>query len=245
MLCPSHLLLEEVDSTNKVLQGLLVYKPVEGTSVQAYYQTAGKGQAHNVWFSAKYQNLLCSWVFYPEFLPLEDLFYWNKAVSLAVLETVRYFAPELPILIKWPNDVLVNTQKIAGILIENSIEIKLKSSIVGIGLNVNQVVFDTEIAKRATSLKLLTGQDISLEEVHKRLTDYLRQYYAWLKQLHYDRIDRLYLSYLQGYQEQGLYRVDGQVKSGTIIGVYKDGRLAVEHQGIVTGYAFKEIEFVL
>ena len=90
-------------------------------------------------------------------------FYLSKCVAISIKDTLSYFVKQ-KIHLKWPNDVLVERQKIAGVLIENQWKgNNLFSSIIGVGLNVNQTHF--EYGFDATSMKLLSANDYDLKEV--------------------------------------------------------------------------------
>ena len=131
--------LPEADSTNAHAQYLLSKsKPPEGTVISTPIQKAGRGQNGCAWESAPGKNITLSVIMYPVFLPVTLQFQLNQAISLAICEFV---AAQLstPIAIKWPNDIYAGDRKIGGVLIQNAISGgKCKSSVVGIGLNINQ-----------------------------------------------------------------------------------------------------------
>ncbi len=241
----SLLILEETDSTNAFLHRILKDSPIEGTIVWAISQFAGKGLASTHWESEKNKNLTFSVLLNPKFLNPSDIFYLNKITSLAILKTLQTYLPDQKIEIKWPNDIYVNQKKICGILIENNLDIRLNSSIIGIGLNINQLHFSSWIDFKTTSLKKITQKEHDLQEVLHEISYWLEYYYQSLKAHYWDSIDREYLQNLLGYQEIGNYKVENQEFEGTIIGVHKDGRLAVHHHNEVKNYYFKEIEFLL
>lgn len=241
----SLLILEETDSTNAFLQRILKDFPVEGTIIWAKGQYAGKGQASSHWESEKYKNLTFSVLLYPKFLNPSDIFYLNKITSLSLFKTLNTYLPEHKIEIKWPNDIYVNKKKIGGILIENSIDIRFNSSIIGIGLNINQLQFSPWIEHKTTSFKKITHKEYDLQEILQEIAYWLEYYYQALKAHYLDSIDREYLQNLLGYQETSNFRVENQEFEGTIIGVHKDGRLAVQQNQEVKNYFFKEIEFII
>src|SRR5690554_1314415 len=130
--------MDETSSTNSELKQLQQKKRLpEGSIVVADYQTQGRGQAGNTWFSDKGCNLLFSFLVYPKFIAANRQFILSRIVSLAIKKVLdRYFDD---ITIKWPNDIYWKNKKIAGMLIENTLMgQKINSSIIGIGLNVNQ-----------------------------------------------------------------------------------------------------------
>lgn len=138
--------LDRVDSTNTYLKELLNSdkRPNEGLLVFAEDQFAGKGQLGATWKSELGENIAVSILFSPTFLEPKQIFYFNKAIALAVRDCVEYFMGKQPeqkikVSIKWPNDILVGDRKVAGVLIENIFRANtIENSIVGIGINVNQ-----------------------------------------------------------------------------------------------------------
>ena len=139
-------------------------------------QTAGRGRLDHRWLSPPGKNLMMSAVFNVEGLDSERISTFPLIVGLAVREAIMYFVPPNPpaVLLKWPNDVLADGRKIAGILCERTGD----RVIVGIGLNVNQTEFDEEIAARATSLALLRGEDgVRVESVRYAVLSALSAHY--------------------------------------------------------------------
>tara|TARA_E500000178_G_scaffold163851_1_gene163226 strand:- start:2695 stop:3363 length:669 start_codon:yes stop_codon:yes gene_type:complete len=145
----------------------------------AKYQYKGRGQQTNRWFSSYGNNLLCS--LYLQFdkdfnVPIYAL---NFVTSLSVLNTVKFFSNEKT-LIKWPNDILSGNHKISGILIENIfMGNDLSSSIIGIGINVNQTRYKN--LRHVTSLKKITGKNIDPDKILDQL---LKDYDIYFKRIH-------------------------------------------------------------
>jgi BirA family biotin operon repressor/biotin-[acetyl-CoA-carboxylase] ligase len=156
--------LDAIDSTNEFLKGLSNKQEVQNfTVVTAENQLNGKGQMGSKWNSESGKNLIMS-VLVKDFLfENETVFNLNVVVSLAVIRSLKkYSIPELSI--KWPNDIMSANKKIGGILIENSIKGDGNIiSIVGLGLNVNQVQFEN--LPRASSLALLCNSNFDKEEI--------------------------------------------------------------------------------
>ena len=169
-----------VDSTNNYIKNLLTTeRPSEGTIVLAHTQSAGRGQMGNIWASEPGKNLTVSYVFYPSFLEATKQFYLNMAVALAVKDCCELLLDD-EVRIKWPNDIYYCDKKIAGILIENSISgSNLTSSIVGIGLNVNQAEFHPSLPN-PSSLKLIKGKNFVVLDVLNQLSHFLEKYYLQL-----------------------------------------------------------------
>jgi len=149
--------LQETESTNNYANTQIRENVVlEGTVFLAYEQTAGRGQLSNFWESEAGKNLTFSLVLYPDFLEIRRQFMLSKVVTLGIYTALHKYVDQLKI--KWPNDIYAGNRKLGGILIENSIMYGLlKSSVVGIGLNVNQSVFHST-APNPVSLQILTNQ---------------------------------------------------------------------------------------
>ena len=150
---------------------------VEGTVVVAEMQTASRGRFQRHWVSRQ-GNLYFSVVFRP---PLEALPLLSVVGGVAVARAIRQTTGLNPG-IKWPNDVLLDGKKVAGILVESVLEGEtVRYAVVGIGLNVS---LDTgqvpEIASFATSLNAAAGRPVSREELLRRLLEDLDALYFQL-----------------------------------------------------------------
>ena len=232
--------LKSVDSTNNFAATLLkTSKLTEGTVIMAEEQHHGRGQRSNVWTTEAGKNLTVSIVFYPQ-LKASMAFQLNIFVSLAVRKSLESFG--IQAVIKWPNDILVNEKKIAGILIDNQLAgDKIKSSIVGIGLNVNQTEFGN--LSKATSLKILKDKSFDLLDVLDELYLNLDFYYDLLKLSNFKLLLKHYYENLYRYRETYLFEdAKGQFQ-GEIIGIDQSGRLKIRREGRVDSYDIKEITY--
>jgi len=158
--------LDSIDSTNNYSQHLLATSnAADGTIVYAENQFSGKGQRGKVWIAEAGQNLSFSIILIEKNLSVENQFYLNMSIALALVGFIKFKLNEdYKVEIKWPNDVLINKQKIAGILIENSISGNhISHSIVGIGININQLKFDVIEGRQAISLKACTNHQYNLD----------------------------------------------------------------------------------
>lgn len=237
--------LSEVPSTNNLAMELLAEHPPEGTVLWARHQSAGRGQKGNVWEVAPGQNLTFSLIYYPRFLSNRELFTLSKMVSVALQDLVAAYLPEAEVVIKWPNDLLVNRQKVAGILIENQFEgSRLKGTVIGIGLNVNQLLFPDDINSKATSMKLVSGQNFEIVNVLWDLLAKLEASYLRLRAGQKQVLDRQYYDRLYGYQETIRLEVEGEVGDWMIMGVETSGRLAATQGQKIRYFDFKEVSFV-
>ncbi|HXB42327.1 MAG TPA: biotin--[acetyl-CoA-carboxylase] ligase [Bacteroidia bacterium] len=244
--------LDEIPSTNTYAMGLLKQGNLtEGTLIKAIYQTEGRGQYGNNWQAEKGKNLTFSLVMQPLFLAAEKQFYLSKITSLAVLGMLTEFLPmsQYDITIKWPNDVLVNGQKIAGILIENILPAssggnRLQNSIIGVGININQADFN--LTKRAaTSLGIILKKELDLTPVLERFCKHFEALYLSLKQNRLEQINKQYLPNLYQYNLPANYHAEGKNFGAKIIAVEENGLLVLEtEEGEHFSFNFKEVEFL-
>ena len=234
--------LNAIDSTNSYLRKLSSEAElVDYTVVSAKYQTNGRGQMGTIWNSENSKNLTVSVFKDVSKLYLEHPFYISMATSLALIKTLQSFSiPKLSI--KWPNDILSEDKKICGILIENVIkQNRLRASIIGVGLNVNQT--DFEGLPKAASLKLLLGNTFSLEEVLYTLIKYLKYYFMLLRKEEYDFLKREYESFLFRKNKPSTFRdLEGVSFSGIIKNVSSSGSLQVLiEDDIIKDFDFKDL----
>ena len=157
---------DEINSTNVFLYDKMsAGNDTADTVVVADHQTAGRGMGKNRWESEAGKNLLFSIALNVNFLEAENQFKISQAVSVAIVETLSKFIDNQQLYIKWPNDIYFGDKKLAGMLIQNTIEGKMMGvSIIGIGLNVNQLEFSKDIPN-PISLKMITGEEYDLEEL--------------------------------------------------------------------------------
>jgi BirA family biotin operon repressor/biotin-[acetyl-CoA-carboxylase] ligase len=244
MLLNSNILhFENLSSTNTYAQTLIKTGDVrEGTVIRADFQTAGRGQQGNTWESEKGMNLLFSIILKPESVEPANQFLISMSVSLGITDFLGRYVKDCRI--KWPNDIYVNSDKIAGILIENSIiGNMIASSVVGIGLNLNQTKFP-DGAKNAVSLKSITRKDHDTDKCLNELLADIENRYQLLLSGRQKDIRNNYLSILYRLDEWSLFRdVNGDFH-GRITDVKVDGTIIIEdNTGILREYAFKEVEF--
>ena len=231
-------------STNSEAQQLLRENQAsEGCTVITDDQFAGRGQRGNQWQAAPGENLTLSVIWRPTFLDAGQQFLLSQAVALGVYDwALPLLQPASGLRLKWPNDLYYGSQKFGGILIENSLSgAKIQSSIVGIGLNINQQRFGLPTA---TSLSALTGRYFQREALAARLLECLERRYLQLRAGQVGELRRAYLAALYRYQEWHEYEVAGRRVRGQMVGVEADGRLAVEIEGVVQRFGLQEIKYV-
>jgi len=225
--------LKEVDSTNRFLMDWLTREKIkEGTLVISDFQTAGRGTDGSKWVSEPGRNLTFSFILYPSFLAIEAQFYFNKIISLSLIDLVREVLPGRDdIRIKWPNDIYIGNHKVAGTLIQNGVKgSQYEFSVIGIGLNVNQESFSGEAAN-PVSLHMVTGMNFDLEEMLKRTIIKIEQRYSQLKQGAKKEIDEDYLKLLYRMKQLSGYIYKGNPIQAKINGVNRFGQLILEIPG--------------
>lgn len=238
---------EELPSTNDLALELLntsKTRPPEGSVIRAANQTAGRGQYGSRWDSVPGENLLLSVVFYPHWLPAREQFYWNMSVALALWAVPPVETPEIRL--KWPNDLYLNGKKTAGVLIQNTLSgAHIQASVVGIGLNVNQLLFPSELPN-ATSLSLTYGRSFDLDLLAARLFEQLEQRYLQLKSGRREAIREEYESVLWRKGQVSRFRraADGVEFEGSILGVLPSGHLRLEISGTERHFDLKELVFL-
>jgi len=239
--------LTEVDSTNTYAQELVSKSnPQEGTAITALYQTLGRGQIGRYWYSSKEKNAMSSVILYPSFLLAKDQFYLSIAVSCAVRKSLANILPSKDVSIKWPNDLYVGDKKVAGLLLQNTlIGNNIGHSIIGIGINVNEEKYPTELPN-PTSIFLETRKLTGLEHIYTSIWQELDKYYLQLRLGRKEQLMSEYISYLYGRDMVKQYkREDGTLIHGLIQHVDNQGKLVMLINGEVEKFAFREIRLVV
>lgn len=238
-------LLEQVGSTNNYATSQVRENEVEeGTVFLAVSQTAGRGQHTNQWESEDGKNLTLSLVLHPEFLEIKDQFLLSKAVCLGIDAFLSQYVDDVSI--KWPNDIYVGNRKICGILIENAImNGRFSSSVVGIGLNINQAKFVSD-APNPVSLFQLTGKTYDLDQCLTELLKNIDAYYCKLIDGQIEELNRLFEAKLFRLNTWHHFKDDHHEYRGRIVGVNEIGQLKVEEEnGRLNAYHFKEVSYLI
>ena len=238
--------LKEVDSTNEFAQRLLVDQPLEGTVITTDVQTTGRGQAGTRWEAAAGQNVLMSTILYPKALLAREAFVLGQLTALAVWQAIHAIYPDADLHIKWPNDILLDGQKVAGILIENQLRgSNVESSIIGIGINVNQAIFPPGFGN-PTSLFLYSGQHLEREAFKEQVLDKLEAAYLRLRRHGPTSFKRDFDARMYSYRAKTLLEFDGQQVHCQILGTDAQGHLWVElPDGSERTFAHKEVRWIL
>lgn len=232
-------------STNEYLNNAIDnYK--EGNIIIAKDQTNGLGMGQNIWESEPYKNLTFSFSLQPNSILAEQQFFLNICISLGVFDFIKSIIPDQLVKVKWPNDIYINEGKVAGILIKNSISgVHILHSIIGIGINCNQLNFKGE-AKNPVSLRKYLIHDLDLKLCLEDICTPLNKRYEQLQNNSLDQLKSDYLKALFGTGEWRLYRYKDKLISATIKGISEYGLLLLEtREGQKIESDMKEIEFVI
>lgn len=237
--------LNAIESTNFYLKKLAVEKETENyTVVSAKYQSAGRGQMGEVWHSESGKNLTFSLLIKFFSFEIEHQYYLSMAVSLGLLTVIRAHIAT-PLFIKWPNDILAEKDKLAGILIENIVKGNtVKQSVIGIGLNVNQEKFPSTIGN-VTSLKNISGNYFDTDSLLESIVISIQNFMGYVERNEFEPLKKIYLKSLYRFQMPSMFEdKNGTVFLGKIVDVLADGKLVVELEDEKTRkFNFKEIKF--
>lgn len=240
---------ESIDSTNN--EAIRHISELDNLSVlAAVEQTAGRGQRGNSWKSAAGRNLTFSIVLkfgdgdLPD-LSAKDQFRITLAATLSVRRFLAMKGADTRV--KWPNDIYAGRKKICGMLIENGLEGSgLKWSVIGIGINVNQKDFRTDMIN-AVSLSALTGQEYPLRESLEEFMDCFMHYLPMIWEAPSSLSDEYLANMYQKDTEcEYVDCASGETFRAVITGVTEDARLRlVLPDGSERSYAFKEVSYVI
>ena len=250
----------ETDSTNNLLKAAVAEEAVwlreeRIPVVWTGFQTAGRGQAGNGWESEREKNLLFSVLLRKPQVAIMEQFMLSMLAVVVLRETVAEAIGDELLTIKWPNDLYWGDKKLAGMLIENTLEGgEIAHSIIGIGLNINQELWVGN-APNPISMRLITGQSYSPEKV---LTRYMVHLEAWLQRPQREWREA-YMQHL--YRREGWWHfverevsltptMNAQTQDGGFLarieGITEQGELILKKENNETKtYHFKEIRYIL
>ncbi|CCM09865.1 Bifunctional protein BirA [Cardinium endosymbiont cEper1 of Encarsia pergandiella] len=233
---------ESCASTNDLAQTYLLHA-AEGTVFIADYQYQGRGQRGSKWTSESGKNILFSFIIYPEWLTIDGVFALNVITSLAIYDALVDHLPK-GMAIKWPNDLYYLDKKLGGILIETNIGDghKIKAAVIGIGLNVNQLHFESA---NFTSLAIHKGNSFDRALLLTHIMDAFGSYYAHLQNGINNLLWEKYVNRL--YRKTGFHIFatrNGWIER-CILSVNRAGELVVAgRDGTQYCYKPKEIAFI-
>lgn len=219
---------DEIDSTNNYIKKIAENNASHGSLAIAECQTGGKGRRGRVWESPKGSGIWMSYLLRPTIPPYSASMI-TLVAGLAVAKVLSEVSG-LDAKIKWPNDIVVNSHKVCGILTEMSADPDMINYVVvGIGINVNTKSFPEEIAQVATSVRIETGKQYSRSEIIARICESFEEFYEKF-------CETSDMSLLIDEYNRHLVNVDREVRiseltgeyTGTARGIDKEGQLLVE-----------------
>ena len=238
--------LNAIDSTNSYLRKMSKKGGLEKwTVVSTEYQSEGRGQKGAVWQSERGKNLICSILIQLNGFKARDQFLLNCAASLGIYNAlVNYNLPKLSI--KWPNDIMSVSKKLGGLLIENTLmNDEINHTIIGIGLNVNQLSFSKDLPY-AVSIKQLINKDLDRDVLLNHVVESIQLQFDLIFQNKHEELWQAYDQQL--YRKQAAHMFEdqqGQKFMGIIKGVSQQGLLIVENEEqILKTYNFKEVTYL-
>lgn len=221
---------KEISSTNDIASKLVSkFGFHDFTVIITDFQTKGKGQRDKYWESERGKNLLISVILKPN-LNIKDSFVLNICMSLSIIDLLSSLSIN-NLKIKWPNDVLVDCKKISGVLIQNQVQqSSIKSSIIGVGINVNQKKFKL-YNPEATSIYIETSKEFQIEDIKDSLLSSFKKRYKKILNGKLKGQKKEYLKHLYLYKERVNFNLHGKRLSGIIKDVDYLGRLVVDIEG--------------
>jgi len=237
--------LNAIDSTNSYLINLGKNEVLEDpTVVVANTQTKGRGQQGASWKSIPQQSLTFSVFNRFEELSVSEISSIAFAVSLGVQKALKKLLIS-KVEIKWPNDIMSQSRKVAGILIENQVKQgNVVSSVIGIGLNVNEEYFEN--LPQATSMRLATGVKYNLDEVLHEVSEAVLAELNAIKKSSFSELKTRYEANLFKRGVISVFETPNKIRfNGKIKGVTDTGELIIENEDeVFTTYQLKEISLL-
>ena len=238
MFVKNHIQLDVVSSTNLYLRKLIIDKSInENILVSTNYQEKGRGQRSNIWESEKNMNILISFL-YVHTTNNYDLFKFNMLISLAIYDFLsKYFKTGLKI--KWPNDLMINNKKIAGVLVQN-IESNFKS-IIGVGININQKEFKN-FSPQATSFSNELNKEFTrnalILELMNNFENYLINYFQ------FNDLKNRYMLKIYKFKQQTNFLNNLKEFKGEIINFNSSGEIIIKRGDEFLSFKNGEVKMI-
>lgn len=238
MFVKNHIQLDVVSSTNLYLRKLIIDKSInENILISTNYQEKGRGQRNNIWESEKNMNILISFL-YVHPTNNYDLFKFNMLISLAIYDFLsKYFKTGLKI--KWPNDLMINNKKIAGVLVQN-IESNFKS-IIGVGININQKEFKN-FSPQATSFSNELNKEFNrnalILELMNNFENYLINYFQ------FNDLKNRYMLKIYKFKQQTNFLNNLKEFKGEIINFNSSGEIIIKRGDEFLSFKNGEVKMI-
>ncbi|PHR47394.1 MAG: biotin--[acetyl-CoA-carboxylase] ligase [Fluviicola sp.] len=232
--------LESVDSTNNYAANVFKEGRIDhGTVILADIQTNGRGQRGNTWQSDAFENLTMSIAIDPNLCKINNLISLNHITTIALYQLIKKYCQHVKI--KWPNDILVNQNKIAGILIESQFSGNKMYSIIGVGLNVNQTYFESS---KSTSLSIETNKNLNIKSLlfeyisffNESLDEYLKHGEKHVHNLFDQQL------WFKGTETQFIF--NDKIFNGIIKNTDTNGQIRIEVDGALRLFKNGEIKYI-
>lgn len=219
----------EIGSTNTRARELAEDGAVEGEIIVAESQTQGRGRLGRRWESPAFTNLYLSFILRPT-LPARHAPQITLAAAVALVETLGAYLSRPPA-IKWPNDILFDGKKIAGILTEAACDAeRVLYVILGVGINLNYRIAEMpeELRQRATSLADLTGLNVSRESVLVRLIQDMDRCYGELEEGGFESLRPRWEAHFMLRHRLVRVELGAETQIGRAQGIDREGALILE-----------------
>lgn len=223
---------DRVGSTNVIAHKYADKDEPEGTVILAERQTAGKGRLGRTWHSPAKRGIYLSMILRPQIAPTMAPGL-SLIAALSIAKTLREY-PGIKATIKWPNDVLFDGRKLAGVLTELAAEIdRIKYVIMGIGINANhdENDFPAELRDKASSLKIVAKATVDRIKLTKLLLTFLEEHYQEYLSRGFKRLIKPIRSYSSVLGKSITFRQDGNAVTGKAVDIDMNGLLVVETDG--------------
>lgn len=220
---------ESVESTQKLAHIAALEGAEHGTIVIADEQVSGKGRADRSFHSKKGEGIWMSLILRPDILPYEapQLTLLTATILAQVLDQYENISPQ----IKWPNDVLINSKKVSGILTEMQAEQdKVSYVIIGIGINVNQELasFPKDIQSKVTSLKIEQNKSIDIIKLIQKFIQSFEDKFDVYLEHGFPNVKTTWEKYGFRINEQLEIKTSRETWVGKFLGIAEDGALLAE-----------------
>lgn len=226
---------KSLDSTQTLAHQLALDGAEHGTVIIADEQTKSRGRANRTWYSPNAKGIWMSIILRPNILPYlaPQLTLLTATVLASVIKNMTNTKP----LIKWPNDILIDKKKIAGILTEMQAEQdRIQYVIIGIGININQTEEDlhSEIEEKATSLQLATEKEWQLTPIVQRILEQFESKFDQYIDYGFSPIKKDWESFGFKLNEKLQIKTGKKEFEGLFIGIAEDGALLTKNEdGII------------
>ena len=226
-------------NTNDFLMELSKKDANSWTVIHALNQTEGKGYAGNEWKVEANENLTFSLLIKSN-LDYKDLIALNEWVAYCIYLTLTQYTAGVAI--KWPNDIIINSKKVCGVLIQNYKSNNCMNSVIGIGINVNQTDFNH--FPKASSLANESDKTYDIVSILTDLLQIMQRNFHLILDQKFDEIHSNYNSLLFRKDQLSKFRIEDEIYFGEIKGTTNHGSLLVEIDGEQKEFLHKQIELI-